>query len=142
MGNTFPKHWNSQKKGVLLEPGNTYYQLDLAQVLSRMRKYDEAQDLANRAGANSLDPNARKNADRFIEYIQELRNAETQGSRARGPSPPADEDVEVDTATNSAQHETSEPCANDGKRRIDGTVTEVECKVQEMILASQPRMDR
>lgn len=121
------------KKGVLLDPGNSYYQLDLAQVLLRMRKYDEAQSLAVRAGANPLDPQARKNADRFIEYLQEVRTAEASGTWAqRNPLRANDED-EVETPTNSAEPGTAEP-VSDGKLRIDGTVTNVQCKVQEMVL--------
>jgi tetratricopeptide (TPR) repeat protein len=120
------------KKGVLLEPGSSYYQLDLAQVLARMRKYDEAQALATRAGDNPLDPQARKKADRLIEYIQELRNAETRYTYPqRAPSPV---DNVAETATDSGEPETTERPVNDGKLRIDGTVTDVQCKVQEMVL--------
>jgi hypothetical protein len=50
-------------------------------------------------------------------------------------APSADDGVEEDTVTTSAEHETPEPPVNDGKLRIDGTVTEVQCKVQEMIVS-------
>ncbi len=131
-GERLPEAFELAKKGVLLEPGNAYYQLDLAQVLARMRKYDEAQELANRAGANPLDPNARKNADRFIAYVQEIRTAETRNTYPQGAPSPADNVAE--TATDSGEPESTEPPVNDGKLRIDGTVTDVQCKVQELVL--------
>ncbi len=59
-GQQLPTALEFAKKGVSLEPGNSYYQLVLAQVLASMRQYDEAQAVAQRARETPSIPAARE----------------------------------------------------------------------------------
>src|ERR1700746_3643480 len=86
------------KKAVTLEPGNTEFIYDLAQVLAQMQRFDEAQYVAERARANSQSAEYRARIDQLIVYLQNARgiasrnanqNAapETAGdSGSRGPT--------------------------------------------------------
>ena len=86
------------KKAVSLEPGNTEFIYDLAQVLAQMQRFDEAQYVAERARANSQSAEYRARIDQLIVYLQNARgiasrnanqNAapETAGdSGSRGPT--------------------------------------------------------
>jgi tetratricopeptide (TPR) repeat protein len=133
------------KKGVQLEPGIGSYQLALANVLARMHQYDQALAIAARTAANPLDPQAKANAEQFVQYVQNLRNAEAMRGQYRGAPPPAS--TRVDTTVESAAADSSgtdadtddeeEAPAKDGKRRIDGTITDVQCKVQDMVITVQ-----
>jgi hypothetical protein len=119
------------KKGAALEPGNSSYQLALAQVLARMRQYDQAQAIALSAKANALDPISKSNADQFIEYLRRARDAEARNSQMQN-RPAAATTATVDTAADTEEPDEEEPQANDGRVRVDGTITDIQCKVQAM----------
>jgi predicted Zn-dependent protease len=129
-----PEAFEFAKKGVLLEPGSVSYQLAAAEVLARMRKYDEAQKIATRVAADPLDPQARENANRFLEFLQDIKLEDARRDQFQRSRPsPADEAVE--TSTSIAESESTEPApATDARHRIDGSVTDVQCNVQEMII--------
>ena len=130
-GQQLPEALEFAKKGVLLEPGNISYQIGLAQVLARMRQYDQAEAVALRARANALDPNGRQNADQFIEFVHRLKDAEAR-NRQIGDAP-----AERTTAETAAETEESEPekqQVREDRPRVEGMVTEVQCKVQNMLI--------
>lgn len=147
-GQSLPEAFELAKKSVQLEPGVSSYQFVLAQVLARAHKYDQAQVVANRLAANALDPRAKENAAQLLDYVQKLKDAEAMyGGRRQSfaPSTNAQADTTVQASTGSAgssdsadsdDDDTEEPekPANDGKSRIDGTVTEVQCKAQDMVI--------
>ncbi|HYL68986.1 MAG TPA: DUF1570 domain-containing protein [Candidatus Limnocylindria bacterium] len=66
------------QKAVTLEPANTSYLLDLAQVLVHMQRYDEAQRLAVRARDGAADPRQRGHAEEFLNYVQRSRDFQAQ----------------------------------------------------------------
>jgi tetratricopeptide (TPR) repeat protein len=91
------------RQAVTLEPANTSYQLDLAQVLVHMQQYEDARRLAVRARDGASDPHQRANAEQFLNYVQRVRDfqatrpvpaigqrttegATASGSRLTGPS--------------------------------------------------------
>jgi hypothetical protein len=141
-GASLPEAFNLAKKGAELEPGNPSYQFGLAQVLARAHKYDQAQLVANRLAANALDPHSKENAAQLLDYVQRLKEAEaTYGSRALNSA--LTNNVRADSKAESSNgsadsndEETEEPenSANDGKTRIDGMITDVQCKAQDMTI--------
>jgi tetratricopeptide (TPR) repeat protein len=62
------------RQAVTLEPANTSYQLDLAQVLVHMQQYEDARRLAVRARDGASDPRQRANAEQFLNYVQGVRD--------------------------------------------------------------------
>jgi tetratricopeptide (TPR) repeat protein len=141
-GDNLPEGFGFAKKSVELEPGVAYYQLVLAEVLARARQYDKAQEVASRMEANSLDPNDKTNAERFLEYLQNLRIADARRGEFRSVPPPADTRMQTKSASPSDSSETDsaddeeepEAPAEDGLSRVTGTVTDVQCKVQDMVI--------
>lgn len=75
-----PEALQMAKKAVSLQPGNGTYLLTLAQVLARMRKFDEAQVVALRASTNAQTPGEKQQAESFLSYLQEYSNAEREAS--------------------------------------------------------------
>jgi tetratricopeptide (TPR) repeat protein len=61
------------QKAVSLEPGNGSYQFDLAQVLARMRRFDEAQIAGLRARAAATEPEERLHTEQFLQYLEQAR---------------------------------------------------------------------
>ena len=82
------------QKAVSLEPGNGTYQLSLAQVLARMRKFDEAKIAGSRARASARTPSEKAQAESFLSYLAEYRRADegaitvdsSSGNEATAPS--------------------------------------------------------
>lgn len=77
---------------VTSEPANSTYQLDLAQALLRMNKFDEAAALAARAQALAKNPTEKANAENFASYLQTVRDYHSHKSddeldNAEAPSP-------------------------------------------------------
>ena len=131
-GEKLPEALDFAQKGVALEPGRTEYQFALAQVLARMRRYDEAEALARRVRAAAADTGERDQADRFLEYLGRAREAEARfqqqqaaaAERARepvagpngnsvtgAPSPNATDD------SSEPEDRTAPPRQQDGRRR-------------------------
>ena len=62
------------QKAVTLEPENSSYQLTVVQVLLRMRRYDDAENLVHRVHAAAMDDNIRTQADQMLTYITQARD--------------------------------------------------------------------
>ena len=120
------------KKSAALEPGNSYYQLAVARVLARMRQYDEAQAVALAAQANAHDANSKSNADQFLEFLRRARETEARNNQIMSRHESVA--TTVDASTDSAEPDDEDPQPADGKSRVDGTVTDIQCKVQEMVI--------
>ncbi len=71
-GNDLPEALKLAQKAQALEPGNTNYQIDLAQVLARMNRYKEARNIAMHARSNAANPMERAEADRFLAFIDQV----------------------------------------------------------------------
>jgi len=81
------------KKAVSLEPGNTEFIYDLAQVLAQMQRFDEAQYVAERGRSSARSAEYRARIDQFIAYLQNARslakrNAEDQNAGAKSQAMP------------------------------------------------------
>jgi len=68
------------EKAISLEPGNSSFQLDLAQVLIHMSRYDEAQAAAARARAKAAVPRDQAEADHFLEILDDFQRHTNDGA--------------------------------------------------------------
>jgi tetratricopeptide (TPR) repeat protein len=82
-GENLPEALKLAQKAQALEPGNTNYQIDMAQVLARMHRYKEAQNFAVHARVNATNPAEREEADRFLAFLQQLEKYSRSDSGAR-----------------------------------------------------------
>ena len=115
------------QKAVTLEPANAGYQLDLAQVLVHMRRYDDAQRIAVRARDGASNPRQRAQVEEFLNYMQRVREydavrpGEAGGQRTAGDS--------LTSSTRMTRPSRAEPTVS---TKIQGRVKDVACEGKEM----------
>ena len=71
-GTDLPEALKLAQKAQALEPGNAVYQIDLASVLARMNRFQEARKIAVHARANSTNPSEQAEAERFLAYLDQV----------------------------------------------------------------------
>lgn len=126
-GQNLPEALALAQKAVALEPGDASYEMNLAQVLARMERYDEARAYALRARANSTDPEERERADHFVEFIKQDRTAAGENSET-----PRD-DAGAQGSPKISSSGAADAGADDGRassgdlRDASGVVTKVSC---------------
>jgi tetratricopeptide (TPR) repeat protein len=86
-GTDLPEALKLAQKAQALEPGNAMYQIDLASVLARMNRFQEARNIAMHARSNAANPNERAEAERFLAYLDQVRQYSADDSD--GPQPAA-----------------------------------------------------
>jgi Flp pilus assembly protein TadD len=79
-GTDLPEALKLAQKAQALEPGNTNYQIDLASVLARMDRFQEARKIAQHARAYATDPRARAAAERFVAYLDKVKQDSEEDS--------------------------------------------------------------
>src|SRR5271163_3952343 len=72
-GTDLPEALKLAQKAQALEPGNAVYQIDLASVLARMNRFPEARTIALHARSNATSPTERAEAERFLAYLDQVR---------------------------------------------------------------------
>jgi tetratricopeptide (TPR) repeat protein len=121
------------RKAVSLEPGNSSYLYDLAQVLTQMRRFDEAQFVAARASANARNAQERANVQQFLVYLQKYRSIDSgNGSATDGADEVASKSSEQlapepgkQPATKFAQAAAPSEAAD--SREVTGVVAQESC---------------
>jgi tetratricopeptide (TPR) repeat protein len=127
---TLPEAFAVAQKAVVLEPGTTGFQINLAQVLLRMRRYDDAQTVAARVRANTVNPGERDQADRLISEIGMMRNVESGDRPADSDAPGGvPEPQHRDTPAASPESEPSAPSSagSGSAKQVTGVVTKLSC---------------
>jgi tetratricopeptide (TPR) repeat protein len=81
--------FNLAKKAQSLEPGNSRYQFVMAQVLARMRRYDDAETIALRVLANASEQEEQDEVNRFLEFVRKARSAPVPKNRQQLSNPVA-----------------------------------------------------
>jgi len=118
-----PEAFSFAKKAVELEPGNSSAMLSLAQVLVRMKRFDDAQTVAQSAESSATNPGDRARASQFLNYLQQAKSFSAQGGRNSGDVPPV--------PTNSSDHhvDTTEqrPVKPSTEQHAIGVVTKSSC---------------
>jgi tetratricopeptide (TPR) repeat protein len=127
---TLPEAFAVAQKAVVLEPGTTGFQINLAQVLMHMRRYDDAQTVATRARANAVNPGERGEAERLISEIGQMRSFES-GNRPTNSDAPNDapEPQHRDAPQAQPESEPSAPASADSgnAKQVTGVVTKLSC---------------
>jgi Flp pilus assembly protein TadD len=113
------------KKAVSLEPGNTEFIYELAQVLAQMQRFDEAQYVAERARTNSQNAEYRARLDQFIAYLQNARSITSRSAQAQNPAPKTPPIPETTDPAPVAQEEPAKEA--DNSREVTGVVTQESC---------------
>ncbi|HKD64110.1 MAG TPA: tetratricopeptide repeat protein [Candidatus Acidoferrales bacterium] len=113
------------KKAVNLEPGNTDFIYDLAQVLAQIQRFDEAQYVAERARANTQNAEYRARLDQFIAYLQNARSVASRNAQLQ--SPPAKAPPVPDSAPRPPVAQEESPKEADNSREVTGMVTQESC---------------
>ena len=130
-GQNLPEAFKLVQKALALEPGNASYQLDAAQVLARMNRFDEARNVALHARSNATNPGEREHAEQFLMYLQRAK------SFSGGSAVAADDQAESPASSTGTPAGAGAPPANsrdadktDGavnRHEATGTVTKVSC---------------
>ncbi|HUB29106.1 MAG TPA: hypothetical protein VL967_05385 [Terracidiphilus sp.] len=125
-----PEAFTLAQKAVTLEPGTTAFQITLAQVLMRMRRYDDARMVASRARASALDPQDRAHADQVIAMIERMQSFESSDRPAESAAPENMPELHHRGEQQSSQE--SQPSAPDtatrgNTREVTGVVTKISC---------------
>src|SRR5277367_5932091 len=84
-GTDLPEALKLAQKAQALEPGNAVYQIDLASVLARMNRFQEARKIALHAQSNATSPNERAEAERFLAYLDQVRQYSQGDADAEPP---------------------------------------------------------
>jgi tetratricopeptide (TPR) repeat protein len=130
------------QKTVSIEPGNSNYQLSLAQVLARMQHFDEAQTVGMRARAAATDSEERELAEQFLSHLAQTRNF-----HGRTVQPPSEASSGRQGAAIPESDYRGSPTSrsDDGlsnARTAEGSVTKVICTGNEMIVSITVRGNR
>ncbi len=123
-----PEALSLAKKAVELQPGTAEYQVNLAQVLMRMRRYNDAQLLLQRSRIEAASPVERGRIDQMLTVLQQFRNnPESMGpapSENQPPLPTLQHRPESAPAAGSASSDSTPQSAS---REISGVVISVSC---------------
>ena len=71
-GTDLPEALKLAQKAQALEPGNAVYQIDLASVLARMDRFQEARKVALHARGNATNPRELAEVERFLAYLDRV----------------------------------------------------------------------
>jgi tetratricopeptide (TPR) repeat protein len=128
------------QKAVSTEPGNSNYVLSLAQVLARMRRYDEAQKIAVNARALATSAAERASADQFLSYLGQLRDFDSR--RNQPPVEASARGTRVAAPENARAFSSSDDGGLNNSKNAEGSVTKVSCNGNEMIVGITTRDNR
>lgn len=125
---SLPEALSYAQKAISLEPGTAGYQIDLAQVLMRMHRYDEARIAMLRARAAAIAPQERAQADQLLAFLERLRDAQADEKAAQsgtdGPLPSLRHRGETNSTTESGN---KGPSDSQGTQEVTGVVTQLSC---------------
>ncbi|MGB7751890.1 MAG: DUF1570 domain-containing protein [Candidatus Acidiferrales bacterium] len=141
-GENLPEALQLAQKAQTLEPGNAVYQIDMAQVLARMNRYEDARKIALHARANATNPMERAHVEQFLAFLQQVSKFPPDDSDATEPaevqqpsaasSAPASEPVSPtssgtppDTVSVTTSPANAPPAAS--LSEATGTVTKLSC---------------
>ena len=123
-GEKLPEALAFASKAVALEPGNSTYRLDLAQVYARMNRYADARNAASQARESARNPQQKQEVQQFLAFLQAAQN------NAGNDLSPARENDESDSARGPREAQETLPSnAQDASklREATGVVTDLSC---------------
>ncbi|MGH9747175.1 MAG: DUF1570 domain-containing protein [Candidatus Acidiferrales bacterium] len=114
------------KRAVELEPGNTEYIYDWAQVLAQAQQFDEAQYVAQRALASSRNPKDRAKVQELLSYIEQSRDISKKYALERDAELQPRDSTRANAAARSSAKDAA-PADEDDVREITGVVAQESC---------------
>jgi tetratricopeptide (TPR) repeat protein len=142
---TLPEALTLAQKGASLEPGRTEYQFDLAQVLMRMRRYDDAEATARHLLLQVSDPSQQKEVNSLLNSVQQSRQFDAQSAQrqqelaaalaARNSAAASSESEKSERPDEGIVRSESTPTnvqPPPPDKRIRGVATEVVCRGNDM----------
>jgi len=141
---TLPEAFTDGQKAVTLEPGTAAFQLTLAQILMRMRRFDEARMVAARAEANAPDPQDRSEADQVISMIDQMQSFATRsrpadsGDSGTPASVPELRHREESAAPPDSPETATPPSESGGAQQVTGVVTQLACNPAMRLTVNAP----
>lgn len=127
-GEKLPEALAFASKAVVLEPGNSTYRLDLAQVYARMNRYADARNAASQAQESARNPQQKEEVQRFLAFLQAAQG--NAGNNLAGSDETDDGDGDnLRTPGAKEAQETAPSDAHDtgNRREATGLVTDVSC---------------
>jgi tetratricopeptide (TPR) repeat protein len=125
-GEKLPEALAFANKAVALEPGNSTYRLDLAQVYARMNRYADARNAANQAREGARNPQQKEEVQRFLAFLQAA-----QGNAGNNLSADRDDEAGGDPRTPRAEEAQDKPPSEvhdaGNLREATGRVTDLSC---------------
>ncbi len=127
---TLPEAFTLAKKAMSLQPGNSTYQSDMAQVLEAMHRTADAQKMANAANTNAISPEQKAQALTILARLDQEQKMAAGGGTA-GVRP----DAEGKRFTVTAGAATAAKQAKSGSTwSVEGDVKQVSCADKELTM--------
>ncbi len=125
-GEKLPEALALARKAIELEPGNSTYRLDIAQVFARMNRYAEARTAANQARESARSPQQKQEVAQFLAFLQQAQN-----NSGNDLSPPSDDDASEASprpaVRESNQQQPALAASTGNLREATGLVTDLSC---------------
>jgi tetratricopeptide (TPR) repeat protein len=121
-----PEAFTLAKKGMSLQPGNSSYQFDMAQVLDAMHRTADARKMANAANTNAIAPEQKAQALALLAHLDQEQNQ--RGGQATEAQA---DDGEKRLAFGA---ETSARAKAGVTNSVEGDVKEVSCAGKELMM--------
>ena len=127
-----PEAFAFGQKAVSLEPGNLSFHLNLAQILVRMRRYDDAETIAHRVRAAAMDEAFRTQSDQLLTYIGQARDRDVRPRQMQADSVARAAAPSLVPRLGKSSNETAAPPVDSSVQaplvtHIDGVPTQVRC---------------
>jgi tetratricopeptide (TPR) repeat protein len=134
---TLEKALAAARKATALEPGNARYELNVAQALRRLERFEEARAVAQRVLATAQSDEIRTSAQSFLQELSRYQEYAAQRKRYEEEARASRERLQSDARAEPAARpvtssETVPGPAATGKARLysaTGKITEVHCTV-------------
>jgi len=122
-----PEALSLAKKATNLEPGNSTYQFDMAEVLLVMNRIADARTMATAARKNAIYPGQRRQAEQFLQSLDTISNSANAEGNGSGGAETASTVPAAGSAGAKADGATAATMPAANVREATGLVSKVDC---------------
>ena len=122
-----PEALTLAKKATNLEPGNSTYQFDMAEVLLVMNRIADARTVATAARKNAIYPGQRRQAEQFLQSLDTISNSANSAENASGGAETASTVPAAGSAGAKAGGATATTMPTANVTEATGLVSNVDC---------------
>lgn len=127
------------KRAVLLEPGTAGFEIDLGQVLLRMRRYDEAKTAILTARKEATEASERAETDQLLNVVEQVRSAdENAGSAQNDDSSEVPESGRRSGSRSQFSPPEMDTSASSSAKEVTGIVKKMSCGNGIQLLLTAP----